>query len=79
MLCCIFGVIHLEVLHIYTVMQCDRFSLITYHARAEVKFGLVCMTDENKTEAKRSIQSMQVGTCTNLCAGLVQGEVINMM
>ena len=54
-------------------MQCDRFS---YDARAEVKIGLVCMTDENKSDASSRVQSMQVGTCTNLCGGLVKGKVI---
>ena len=60
-------------------MQHDRFSLVTYDARAIVNFELARMTEERKAEARSSIQAMEVGTCTNLCGGLVKGEVISMI
>ena len=56
-------------------MQHDRFSLVTYDTRAIVNFELACMTEERKAKARASIQAMEVGTCTNLCGGLVKGEV----
>ena len=60
----------------FSVKETDRFSLVVYDANAEVKFELINMTAENKKEAKSVVEAVAVGSCTNLCAGLIQGELI---
>jgi len=47
-----------------------------YDANTEVKFELMNMGLAYKKKAKSVIESVEVGSCTNLCGGLIQGEWI---
>ena len=57
------------------VKECDRLSLVTYDTGVTLEFGLTSMTKANKDKTKLLVQSIRDGSCTNLCGGLMEGEV----
>ena len=55
--------------------ECDRLSLVTYDTNVTLEFGLTSITKANKDQTKLLIQSIKDGSDTNLCGGLMEGEV----
>ena len=55
--------------------ECDRLSLVTYDTKVTLEFGLTSITKANKDRTKLLIQSIKDGSDTNLCGGLMEGEV----
>ncbi len=64
-------------IHNYIIVHSkDRFSLITYSTDVVICFGLTHMTDSNKTEKKKVVNSLVVKSQTNLCEGLLTGKTV---
>ena len=55
--------------------ECDRLSLVTYDTSVTLEFGLTSITKANKDQTKLLIRSIKDGSDTNLCGGLMEGEV----
>lgn len=59
-----------------SVKDSDRISLVTYDTHVELVFGLMKMDKQNKERAKTIIQSINDGSSTNLCGGLLKGQKV---
>jgi Mg-chelatase subunit ChlD len=55
------------------VLEKDRLSVVTYDTGVTVDFHLLSMNKDNKKFAESKIESIQSGSSTNLCGGLLQG------
>ena len=55
------------------MLKNDRLSVITYDTRVTVHFDLLPMTKDNKIYAESKIGTIESGSSTNLCGGLLQG------
>ena len=53
----------------------DRLSLVTYGTDVTVLFGLTPMTPSNKRDKKIVINSLGISGSTNLCEGLLSGNL----
>ena len=54
--------------------DCDRLSLVTYDSSVNLEFGLTPMDRSSKERTKAVVEGIAVGSCTNLCGGLIEGE-----
>ena len=57
------------------VKECDRLCLVTYDKGVTLEFGLTSITKANKEKTQLLIKSIKDGSGTNLCGGLMEGEV----
>lgn len=57
------------------VKECDRLCLVTYDTGVTLEFGLTSITKANKEKTQLLIKSIKDGSDTNLCGGLMEGEV----
>ena len=59
---------------VHVVKECDRLSVVTYDTYVNLVFGLMKMNHDNKDKARAFVNSIQVGSSTNLCGGLLKGQ-----
>ena len=52
---------------------CDRLCLVTYDTNVYVNFKLTAMDQINKEKTRGIIQSLHVGSSTNISGGLMEG------
>lgn len=64
---------HAALTIIETMDERDRLSIVTFASNVTVLQPLECMTDENKTTARKNIKSMQPKDATNLWQGILTG------
>ncbi len=64
---------HAALTIIETMDERDRLSIVTFASSVTVLQPLECMTDENKTAARKNIKSMQPKDATNLWQGILTG------
>ena len=58
---------------VQNLLENDRLSVITYDTGVTVEFDLLSMNKDNKEYAESKIGSIESGSSTNLCGGLLQG------
>ncbi len=71
------GKIYLSLFLFYyyaAVKACDRFSLVTYDTEVNLIFELMKMDAVNRSRAKAFAESIECGSSTNLCGGLIKGK-----
>jgi Mg-chelatase subunit ChlD len=51
----------------------DRISLVLFDSSVDTALPLTAMDQDGKKKAKKIIQEVRVGTCTNLSGGLLEG------
>ena len=53
-------------------------SLVTYDSYVQLVFGLMKMDKANKERCKSTVESIVDGSSTNLCGGLIKGNLASL-